>query len=163
MVRATQQQSTHARQRSERLQLHLRSVTGFEQGDLGQIWNFEQARSKTFSNKTPGERQNPLGGTVSTLELIHQFGICHRVVPKERHEMRVVNVTTLSELRVSHRHYCSVVHSQRTTWAAPVVRSAQYASRFLLTGGCKIERTRPGTGIRARNAGAHGCTRVSSR
>ena len=48
-------------------------------------------------------------------------------------------------------------------WAAPVARSAQYASRFLLTGGCKIERTRPGTGIRARNAGAHGCTRVSSR
>ena len=47
-------------------------------------------------------------------------------------------------------------------WAAPVVRSAQYVSRFLLTCGCMIERTRPGNGNRARNAGAHGCTRVSS-
>ena len=38
----------------------------------------------------------------------------------------------------------SAISVVSTTWAAPVVRSAQYVSRFLLTGGCRIERTRPG-------------------
>lgn len=50
----------------------------------------------------------------------------------------------------------------RRVWAAPVVRSTRYVNRFLLTGECKIERTRPESGSRARNADEHGYIRTSS-
>ena len=52
--------------------------------------------------------------------------------------------TPFSALALMAPMYSAPVNCSLNRWAAPVVRSAQYVSRFLLTGGCRIERTRPG-------------------